>query len=115
MKVFIKEITWLTRKGIIDFGWGNGYVLIPEDHPLHGKDYDDIFVDVHGGLTFSELVDSKMVNEWGLDKDDEGKWCVGFDTLHTGDNIDRWPKYKVQQEAELLRDKLLKYYCIKTT
>lgn len=63
MKVVIKENTWLTR-GVIDFGWGNGYVLIPEDSPLHGKDYNDIDVDVHGGLTFSELVDAEMVKVW---------------------------------------------------
>lgn len=35
-------------------GWGNGYVLIPQGHFLYGKCYDDIHVDVHGGLTFSE-------------------------------------------------------------
>jgi len=42
MKAIIKENTWLTRGGYMDFGWGNGYVLIPEGHPLHGKPYDDI-------------------------------------------------------------------------
>ena len=51
MKTFLRENTWLTR-GITDFGWGNGYVLIPQGHPLHGKHYDEIDVDVHCGLTF---------------------------------------------------------------
>lgn len=23
-------------------GWGNGYVIIPEGHPVHGMGYDDI-------------------------------------------------------------------------
>ena len=59
MKSFIKENTWLTR-GIIDFGWGNGYVIIPKDHPLNGKNYDEIHdlmpkLDVNGGLTFSKF------------------------------------------------------------
>ena len=56
MKVVILENTWL-RRGITDFGWGNGYVLIPQDHQLHGKDYSDIDIYVHGGLTFSEYVE----------------------------------------------------------
>jgi hypothetical protein len=30
-----------------------GYVGVPSGHPLHGKDYDDARVDVHGGLTFA--------------------------------------------------------------
>jgi hypothetical protein len=33
-----------------------GYVGVDENHPWHGKEYsdDDVCVDVHGGLTFSE-------------------------------------------------------------
>ena len=38
---------------LMDVGWGNGYVLIPESHPFYMKDYDSIDVYVHGGLTFS--------------------------------------------------------------
>lgn len=48
-------------------GWVNGYVRVPEGHPWHGKDYDDIPADVHGGLTYSG-----------------GDW-IGFDTAHLGD------------------------------
>lgn len=29
-----------------------GYVKIPESHPFHGRPYDYIDVDCHGGLTF---------------------------------------------------------------
>ncbi len=31
-----------------------GYVGVGPDHPYHGKDYDTINPDVHGGLTFSD-------------------------------------------------------------
>ena len=31
MKVVIKENTWFTRD-MFDFGWGNGYVLIPKNN-----------------------------------------------------------------------------------
>jgi len=30
-----------------------GYVGVGPDHPLHGVQYDDVDVDVHGGLTYS--------------------------------------------------------------
>jgi|SRR3972149_5302496 len=32
-----------------------GYVGVPPSHPMYHKEYDDINVDVHGGLTFSHL------------------------------------------------------------
>ena len=40
-------------------GWGNGYVFIPKEHPLHGVDYNEVYnmypdLEVHGGLTFSD-------------------------------------------------------------
>jgi hypothetical protein len=43
-------------------GWGNGYVVIPEGHKYHGVDYNDIPVDVHYGLTFSQLVDQRLID-----------------------------------------------------
>ena len=44
-----------------------GYIYLPESHPDYGKTYDEIGIDVHGGLTFSE----------------SGKF--GFDCAHAGD------------------------------
>ena len=29
------------------------YVNVPESHPYYGKKYDDISIEVHGGLTFA--------------------------------------------------------------
>lgn len=29
------------------------YVRVPESHPYYGKKYDEISIEVHGGLTFS--------------------------------------------------------------
>ncbi len=58
----------------------NGYVGIPEGHPLYGKDYDyDAFceLEVHGGVTHSSLGDGK----WRP----EGSWWIGFDTCHAWD------------------------------
>ncbi len=47
----------------------NGYVAVPKDHPAWGRDYGEIDVDVHGGLTFA-----------GRGIDDS--WVFGFDTSH---------------------------------
>jgi hypothetical protein len=60
--------------------WFCGYVGLPKSHPAAGKDYDDIEVDVHGGLTFAKE---------GNDKDarwpDNNLYWVGFDCAHAGD------------------------------
>jgi hypothetical protein len=54
------------------------YVALPEGNPLCGKDYLELnkFIDVHGGLTFSEYYE------------DLKAWLIGFDTGHSGDV---WP------------------------
>ena len=51
----------------------NGYVAIPKGHRVWGKGYDDVDVEVHGGLTYA-------------DEDKEtGEWVFGFDCSHGGD------------------------------
>ena len=57
-----------------EYGWGNGYVLLPEGHPDYDKDYNHLPYSVHGGLTFSGIMN--------------GYWAIGFDTVHAGDNPD---------------------------
>ena len=81
--------TWLSG---CSTGWGNGYVNIPKGHPWYGKHYDNIRCGyIHGGLTYSEQ---------------EGEfWVIGFDTAHIGDTPERWPKYKVYEEAMKLKKK----------
>src|SRR5438309_4447716 len=65
----------------------NGYVAIPKDHPLFGKDYSqsvcdhpgcykhsiESLINVHGGITYSG-------------KDEDGFWWFGFDTAHSSDD-----------------------------
>lgn len=111
LKTVIRENTWLDRGWLTDFGWGNGYVLIPEGHPLHGKHYHDIEnIDVHYGLTFSTLVTDKLIERCPeLTEEDKGMWVVGFNTTHYGDNLAVWPKARVQQETDHLLKQLQKY------
>ncbi|QFP97013.1 hypothetical protein SEA_SUERTE_42 [Gordonia phage Suerte] len=67
-------VRWVTCVAPI-YGAVNGYVLLPEGHPWRGLDYDQIDVEVHGGLTYGH-------DGW-----------IGFDTLHAGDVWPGSPQY----------------------
>lgn len=60
-----------------------GYVSLPPGHPWHGKDYDDIPVSVHGGLTYAEPADESVAR----DAAPRGWWVIGFDCAHGGDLV----------------------------
>ena len=55
------------------------YVEIPKDHPSYMKDYDDIDIDVHGGITYGRHL-SHVLGERGLDG-----FYIGWDYAHAGD------------------------------
>ena len=63
-------------------GFRCGYVRVPAGHPWHGKDYDDIEADVHGGLTFAEA--DTDCGKGGADD----AWWLGFDCGHWMDAPD---------------------------
>jgi len=110
MKTFVKENTWLNRESFMDFGWGNGYVVIPKGHKLHGKSYSEIHellpnLEVNGGLTFSSSVDDLKWEEFPIGT--EGDWIVGFDTAHAWDTLDRWSKDAVLRETNNLKNQLI--------
>lgn len=83
----------------MDMGWGNGYVLIPSDHPWYEMDYELIPVNVHGGLTFGQTIDRSYLDVFPLDENDIGKYMIGFDTGHYRDTLEFWPKKRVIQET----------------
>ena len=101
---FIKENTWLPG---MKHGWGNGYVVIPNGHPMHGKHYDEVPVGVHGGLTFSESVNSVIGNFTELTEEMKDGWVFGFDTAHYNDSMERWPKEAVEMETENLKSQFV--------
>lgn len=55
-----------------------GYVRVPLGHSFYGKNYDELDLDVHGGLTFAE------VEPCTEHEDGQGYW-FGFDCAHAGD------------------------------
>jgi hypothetical protein len=96
MKEYIKLMpnAWLSKD--YEKGWGNGYVVLPNDHPFYGAHYDIIPVSVHGGLTYARHEDN------GHDG-----WCVGFDTVHFGDTAEKWTYNAVLEEAQSLMQQLI--------
>lgn len=67
-----------------------GYVGVAPEHTLHGKDYDDVEVEVHGGLTFAnhcqpgETEASGVCHVPALGEPDH-VWWFGFDCAHCDD------------------------------
>jgi hypothetical protein len=66
-----------------------GYVGVPEGHPWHGQDYDNVDADVHGGLTFAGAGGggdeaTSICHKPEPDEPDTVYW-LGFDCGHGGD------------------------------
>lgn len=100
LRTFAIEINWLP---FTNHGWGNGYVIIPKGHPLHGKDYNEIEgIDVHGGITLSESANglTGIFRQKRIPKD---CWILGFDTAHFADTLETWPKKRVLKELNDFR------------
>lgn len=61
-----------------------GYVAVPPNHPWHGKGYDDLDVDVHGGLTYAQPCTGAVCHVPKPGEPDN-VWWLGFDHAHHGD------------------------------
>lgn len=69
-----------------------GYVGVDESHPMHGKDYDDVDVEVHGGLTFAGTCQPTTDESVGIchtpgEGEPDHVWWLGFDCAHAGDEV----------------------------
>ncbi len=112
MKTFILPSP-LADNPHITVGWGNGYVIIPEGHPLHGINYNEICdaidYNVHGGLTFGRPGVDLDAFPYSISEEDKTGWVVGFDTAHLDDNLITCSKEYVEQETENLKIALENY------
>lgn len=54
------------------------YVEVPRGHPYWFKNYNDIPVCVHGGLSYSRNYLSDL---------NSGEWTIGWDYMHFGDYV----------------------------
>lgn len=82
------------------------YIEIPKGHKLYQKNYDDIYINVHGGLTYSD--DNLM----GIKSEN---WFIGWDYAHYDDyagfyddipdylknnNLKRWTTEEIIEECK---------------
>jgi hypothetical protein len=92
---------------IIPYGNLNGYVIIPNNHPLYGDEGKSLYV--HGGVTLSESISnwhggdvnihlflSKLSHIINNDV-----WVFGFDTMHLGDAL---PDGEIENEYVTYRN-----------
>jgi len=100
------EANWVTEAGlqaavvIHPAGHRCGYVGLPEGNPNHGKDYNDIDAEVHGGLTFAGGSKDYPVESQGL-------WWLGYDCAHLYDARDpelMSGEYKKLYDKGMLRE-----------
>lgn len=72
-----------------------GYVGVAEGHPAFDVHYDEVNVDVHGGLTFADFCQPNDGDEGICHVPDEGEpervYWLGFDCAHCWDVTPAWP------------------------
>ncbi len=68
-----------------------GYVGVPEGHPWHGKGYDEVEADAHGGLTYASLCqegpEGQTICHVSAPGEPEPLWWLGFDCAHCWDLV----------------------------
>src|SRR5207247_1696575 len=86
---WIDEATGLDCLAVRHPEHGNwcGYVGVAPGHPLHGAPYDEVYADVHGGLTFSDACQEHENPAQGVCHVPFGDrpadvWWLGFDCAH---------------------------------
>lgn len=90
------KVTWVDPASDMDcmvrrnnMGVWCGYVGVPPGHEMHGKDYDDVDADVHGGLTFAGLCEEGEPIDGICHVPFPGRptevWWLGFDCGHFRD------------------------------
>lgn len=91
-------------------GHSNGYAIIEKDQPCFNMDYNDVKVNVHGGLTFGRLLTiGDFMHYKDVTLEDVGKYMLGFDTLHYNDDMTNCNKEYCQKELESLIKQLEEY------
>lgn len=91
-----------------NLGFWCGYVGVSEGHPHFGQNYNDVNVDVHGGLTFADFCNKEgdeatsICHVPGPGESDRVFW-FGFDCGHAWDLSPAWDR-KWIGEHETYRD-----------
>jgi hypothetical protein len=65
-----------------------GYVAVPPGHPMHGQQYDEVAVEVHGGLTYASKCNQSLgICHVPQPGESDDVWWLGFDCGHPGDYV----------------------------
>ena len=116
------RVEWTTKAGYHGLmvrgyhGAWCGYVGLAPDHPLYGKNYQEVDVSVHGGLTYGEYCQDDVCYK-PKEGEPEHLYWLGFDCVHGYDYAPNlpwysadWKTYKdvvyVSNEVEELADQL---------
>jgi hypothetical protein len=86
-----------------------GYVAVPVGHPYHRKDYANMDISVHGGLTYAGECRDEICHVPKIGESDD-VWWFGFDCAHF---LDVTPKMvEMREPGGILHDlwKDSKYY-----
>lgn len=62
-----------------------GYIAVPPGHPWHGREHDELDVEVHGGLTYSGGCVGEICHVTVPGEPDD-VWWLGFDCAHVLDH-----------------------------
>lgn len=63
-----------------------GYAAVAPGHPWHGKNYEYVDADAHGGLTYSDVCQSSFgICHIPQPGEPDNVWWLGFDCSHAWD------------------------------
>ena len=71
------------------------YVRIPEWHKFYHKDYDNCYVECHGGMTYAS--DNLQITDGG---DKVKGWFIGWDYAHYGDYMGYYEMFNSEYTGE---------------
>lgn len=117
-KLFAFLNSSVNKNTLITCGYANGYVAIPPEHKLYGKDYYtvDELVDVHGGLTYGKPVtdcknwkDIEPIGFESINEIPDDYFVFGFDTMHFQDGPHLNKKWCIYETLSLM-EQLEKMY-----
>ena len=83
-----------------------GYIGLPQGHLLENKDYDEIDLEIHGGLTFAS-------NGFHFKKDGYN-YYIGFDCAHIYDGYDIETILKHNPNVDIAFYELMNQYDVTT-
>ena len=98
----VKDIPASIQAIDMEMQWYSGYVLVQENNKYHGKEYCDVDIDVHGGLTFSCAAEKCQLTA----QEKLSGTVFGFDCAHCYDTIAKCNKEYVIAEIEKLAEQL---------